>query len=384
MPGAFASVLHDLSGWLLSAVTAGTVLVLGVTVFALRFLKLKVLKVKTGPIEAEFERRTVTADVAPSLQPKPSVASLARVPELPVGISVRVMTWHSKQCALCSVGEDLEIYAIDPAKSSIAPANLVVLCASCRARAGAAPLTMEDAQSLSRHARLLARREVSLDDKRRLVEKLYAEAIRLSLQTDWRSLVVARVRCEEILKRFDPFHEGAKLLLEKLLIVEQKVRAEKHLDDRRYHADGVIYKDWQWCALHAAFLGLCFLLSRNQIPMSMYLALYACALVPVWLRRINTRVGTLVTALFFVPFLLVIHESSHLIAMYMTGSVKNAAGKRMPFFTMYKYWEVEGLPPVDGFGVALERARSINGVYIPAQSINASKMLREWLGNIRY
>ena len=268
-----------------------------------------------------------------------NVSSKPNIPDVgvvsPIAIAPRIkeifLDDANRQCSICHRKSEVNLYPIDPATASkkLGFDNLIVLCPDCYQKARKGGITPDQLRAVKKTWMSICKSGESPSVVSQVVEQAYSDAVRLSLSPDIFDVKRARIKCQEILHYYNPFHSDAQILCEKLLWIEKARAAEMFPEDDKYHS----------------------------------------------IIRITSRPLVIV----FLPLLL-LYEISTYFVMYLVGSVKNAYGKNMPLHiylkNMGQYIEINDLPLKEGIIDAIKYGR------ITVATVNLSRIRRDWYGKI--
>ena len=304
------------------------------------------------------------------------------------GLRDFVLREVSHRCSICRTSPIEDVFLID-AEAKLEFKNMIALCPGCYERVSQERLSVSNLRALQSSAQHDVRIRRTAAVRTAEVEQLLAEARMLMLSaSDVSDITRARVMCEVILHRDDPFNVDARVLLERLRALEIRMSQDRGKSALRY--------------LEMAMHELCRRYPRAFATIGAFFAATFCGpLLKLVAQLVGMRIGdlsgyllgaaSLVLLSFFrrdviVALLLPVgvavqlsHETGHLIAIYLSGGVKNAAGQKLPFIAYFKYIEINGLPFSEGVRDALKGLK--RGEY-PGFSVNVSRMHDEWYGNV--
>jgi hypothetical protein len=267
--------------------------------------------------------------------------------------------------------------------------EVIPLCGSCYLRAQQDAIPAHQLESVKETWLDMCRDAYSPDGIQSSTDDLFTEANRLSLTANdiW-GIMRARVMCEEILDRYNPFHFDAKVLHEKLLKIEDNMERQARKKDLRLYSEifEVLTKKYFWVYLIISATILALLasgtaewgLSKVGFTLAKWKLVLCLSVVFTILGRL--RKDVLACVMFPLTFLMggFVHEAGHITGIYLGGAIRNRYGKRIPFLRCFHYLEVNELPFWKGVKVAFSRARSHGE--LPNLSVNMTKMQREWYG----
>lgn len=234
------------------------------------------------------------------------------------------------QCSICHTTYSVDLYPIIQTEThaNLAYNDLIALCPSCYLRAIQDRVTPIQLRSIKRAWLSLCKPNESELTSNERIEQAYRTAVRLSLSQDIWDVKRARIKCQEILHYYNPFHADTQILMEKLLRIEKIMETELAKEDFKVHAP--------------VFEG-----------------------VPGWIT------------LMLLPAI-VFEELGHAFTSWLLGVAKNARGKRMPLLRCFTYVEINDLPLRRGIMNAIKCGRVRNA------SVNLSKMQRDWFTEVDF
>ena len=304
------------------------------------------------------------------------VASL--VPALEVANVIRkaVLEDNNHTCCSCRESKDVGLYRAS-LKSQISGRGLFVLCEECASNINRSRSPLVDVLRLKHSWEAVASDRAKREDLKMRADQLYREAVRRSLEPDWRSLLVAKGICDLVLREYDPSSSEVRLLLQTLVQAEQNAWGRR-TEGYKLHGPGTT-------------------LNRSVLAILGVLLLVLALLSATWLRGVPAVVTALIVMVALVALAAVAHQTwavraviivflwptmlgelAHVGAAYALGAVRNVKGHRMPVPMMVRYIEVEGAPFWEGIQGAVQRSLVSPAIHVPGAAVNLSKMQRDW------